>query len=478
MEVLQRTANRGSISTGSYEIDNSAAFGGANGIQFNPSSDGNQRTWTMSLWVKRSEIGVETTIFGAQNTAMVFMDPDWFRFHLYTGSTTYYYDTDNSGTVFRDTSAWYHFVFQCDTTQAVAANRTKLYINGALYTGARGGADTSANIPQNTEFRLNNNAVNFQVGYFYAGNEQLDGYLAEVNFTDGVANDADAFGEYDDNSGIWKPKAYAGSYGTNGFYLEFKESAASATGIGKDTSGNGHNFSTGGAYPAQATDTPTNNFCTFNALIPGAGIISEGATKFTNSTGNGWKSAVASMGAGTSGKWYAEFKFSTTASDNVLGQCPIDDPDLNRGEAGFAYYGSDTSLDESTGVYSNDGNRYIGGGAASYGVSYGTSDIMAIAIDMDNGKFYVAKNNTWMNSGNPTSGATGTGALDVRGATKPQSLGSSQYTANASMLCNFGGYTTISISSAASDENGYGTFEYAPPSGYYALCTKNLAEYG
>jgi len=479
MEVLQRTANRGSVSTG-YDIDNSAAFGGANGIQFNPSSDGNQRTWTMSLWVKRSEIGVETTIFGAQNTAMVFMDPDWFRFHLYTGSTTYYYDTDNSGTVFRDTSAWYHFVFQCDTTQAVAANRTKLYINGALYTGARGGADTSANIPQNTEFRLNNNAVNFQVGYFYAGNEQLDGYLAEVNFTDGVANDADAFGEYDDNSGIWKPKAYAGSYGTNGFYLEFKESAASATGIGKDTSGNGHNFSTGGAYPAQATDTPTNNFCTINAVVGTDSTISEGATKFTNHGVNGWETFVATMGAGTSGKWYAEFQVVDHGyGDNFIGISPIDDPDLNRGfGTSFAYLGSDTSLDESVGYYAAGGNRYIGGGTASYGNSYTTTDIMSVAVDMDNGKLYFAKNGTWQNSGDPTSGSTGTGALDVRGATKPQTISGSVYYANHAMKANYGGFTTISISSPQSDGNGRGVFEFAPPSGYYALCTKNLAEFG
>mgnify|MGYP000397671506 CR=1 FL=1 len=106
------------------------------------------------------------------------------------------------------------------------------------------------------------------------------------------------------------------------------------------------------------------------------------------------------------------------------------------------------------------------------------ANIIMIAMDLDNHKLYFGKNGTWNNSADPTSGATGTGALNVRGATKPQSLGSSQYSANASMLCNFGGYTTISISSAASDADGYGTFEYAPPSGYYALCTKNLEEFG
>ncbi len=488
MEVLQRTANRGSVSTGGYEIDNSAAFGGANGIQFNPSSDGNQRTWTMSLWVKRSEIGVETTIFGAQNTAMVFMDPDWFRFHLYTGSTTYYYDTDNSGTVFRDTSAWYHFVFQCDTTQAVAANRTKLYINGALYTGARGGADTSANIPQNTEFRLNNNAVNFQVGYFYAGNEQLDGYLAEVNFTDGVANDADAFGEYDDDSGIWKPKAYTGSYGTNGFYLEFKESAASATGIGKDTSGNGHNFSTGGAYPAQATDTPTNNFCTFNAIqnYDGKHTYTNGATVFGLNTDSGSGNTALGTIAVTKGKWYAEFKptgtTSTSYPHNVfLGVGVMDQVQLL--STGFLG-GKSNSTAQGMGYYNSNGYGYRNGGGFAWGNTYTANDIIGVALDYRSdgtAHMYVAKNGTWQNSSDPANN-TNPMSMNYGSAFADGvflALGASIYINDGVTIeCNFGGYTHSSISSAASDANGYGTFEYAPPSGYYALCTKNLAEYG
>ena len=339
---------------------------------------------------------------------------------------------------------------------------------------------------QETSFSTTNNpsqnddlGLNFEkqvIGYNSIDNgSPFAGYMCEICYQDGTASAHTEFGEFDSDTGIWKPIDVASKpSGTNKFYLDFEDSSN----LGNDVSG-GTDFTENNIAAAdQATDTCTNNFCTFNTLIPGAGTFSEGATKFWNGSGNGWKAAVASMGAGTSGKWYAEFNFPTTAANNMLGQCPIDDPDLNRGEASFPYYGSDTSLDESTGVYSNDGDRYIGGGAADYGTAYGTSDIMSIAIDMDNGKFYVAKNGTYFNSGDPTSGATGTGALDVRGATKAQSIGPAQYTSNAYMLCNYGGYTTISISSAASDANGYGTFEYAPPSGYYALCTKNLAEFG
>ena len=475
METLQRTANRGSISTGPYQITNSCKFERDNSeaiLTLNQAA-GNQKTWTFSAWIKRSRLSFDwDNIFGAGTAIIILNAEDDVIVELYNG-TTYKLITNRR---FRDTAAWYHLVVMLDTTQGTAGNRVKIYINGVQETSL----STATYPPQDATFPLGGQGSStnwLQLGRFYSGARHFSGYMAEVHYLNGTAKQASDFGEYDDDSGIWIPKQYTGGgYGTQGFYYKFDDSSN----MGKDSSGEGHDANNLANITAanQATDTPTNNFCTFNALIPGAGTISEGATKFWNGVGNGWKAAVASMGAGTSGKWYAEFNFPTTAANNVLGQCPIDDPDLNRGEAGFAYYGSDTSLDESTGVYSNDGDRYVGGGAADYGTAYGTSDIMSIAIDMDNGKFYVAKNGTYFNSGDPTSGATGTGALDVRGATKAQSIGPAQYTTEAYMLCNYGGFTTISISSAASDENGYGTFEYAPPSGYYALCTKNLAQYG
>ena len=452
METLQRTANRGSISTGGYEIENSAAFGGANGIQFNPSSDGNRRTWTVSLWLKRSEISTETTIFGAQNTAMVLMDPDWFRFTLYTGSTTYYFDTENGGPVYRDTSAWYNFVFQCDTTQGTAADRAKLWVNGEAVTNTHSNV-----IPQNTEFQLNNNTVNFNVGYFYAGAEQLDGYLADVHFTDGVANDPTEFGEFNEDTGIWKPKAYTGSYGTNGFYLEFKESAASATGIGKDTSGNGHNFSTGGTYPSQATDTPTNNFATQNVIwgtdrMP---LMSEGATEIGNNV-NAYRYSPATMGV-ANGKWYWEIKPTVNGNTLVSG-------------AGIASNQETLFFYQETGnfVYHYDGNKYVNGGSSSYGAAWATNDIIGFAYDADNWTLTCYVNNS--SQGNLLAGQTDlSGELFIPYV---YSFGTHTY------QTNFGGYTTMSNTHTNTDANGYGSFVYAPPTGYYALCTKNLEEFG
>ena len=468
METLQRAANRGSVPTG-YDIDNSAVFSGANGIQFNPSSDGNRRTWTVSLWLKRSELSTETTIFGSQNTVMVLMDPDWFRFSLYTGSATYYFDTENSGPVYRDTSAWYNFVFQCDTTQGTAADRAKLWVNGESVTNTN-----SNTIPQNAEFDLNDNTKNIQVGYFYAGNEQLDGYLSEIHFTDGVANDPTEFGEYDNDSGIWKPKAYAGSYGTNGFYLEFKESAASATGIGKDTSGNGHNFSTGGTYPSQATDTPTNNFCTFNPLMTqnNPPTISEGAMKSTGGGGT-WNQTWGNIGV-KNGKWYYEFKVANASSTGYFGASTTPAEGSSTTANTLMYntsfmVGSAASIDY---YYWQNGSQ-VSNESTGWG-SLSTNDVIGIALDLDSATktFTVYKNGTAL---------SGTLSQPVDLPTNMQDEFIFplyvQYE-NKQDEANFGGYTISSISSAATDANGYGTFEYAPPSGYYALCTKNLAEYG
>jgi len=483
MEVLQRTANRGSISTGGYEIGNSLKLERANSEQVRATGttdSGNRKTWTFSTWIKRTEISYNggfgiNALFYAASTGIQINSNDKISIRMYNGSS---YTGDLLTTqVFRDTSAWYHIVWTLDTTEATASNRIKLWINGQQVTDF----DTETYPSLNDEFQIGEAgaASPIRIGNGYWGTSPFSAYIAETHYLNGTAKQASDFGEYDADSGIWIPKEYTdGGYGDIGFYYKFDN----ASSLGEDSSGEGHdaNGLVNVTSADQATDTPTNNFCTINPLINYYGSVSEGATKFLHTSGgDGWESFVATMGAGTSGKWYAEFKFVASGSvDNFIGICPIDDPDLNRGADHFPYYGADTSLDESVGYYAANGQRYIGGGGSAYGNTWAVTNIMSIAVDMDNGKLYFAKDGVWQNSGDPTSGATGTGALDVRGATKPQSLGAANYTAGQDILANYGGYTTISISSAASDANGYGTFEYAPPTGYYALCSKNLAEYG
>ena len=468
METLQRTANRGSVSTG-YDIDNSCKFEADNTekIQSAESDAGNRRTWTFSIWCKRTELGSGNFALWSIGDSFIGFEADKLMVSLqYSGSSDFRFKTNR---LFRDTSAFYHIVVAVDTTQGTDTNRLKIYVNGVQETSF---SSTGAGYPSqnfDTGFVIGSN-TDHPIGNSAGGDAGFCGYLSEILFIDTLQKAPTDFGEFDDDSGTWIPKKYSGAFPGRSFWYEFKNSGS----MGTDSSGNSHTGLLNNITASdQATDTPTNNFATFNPLYLTVGTYPEGATKYTTNAYGGWKSVYPTMGA-ESGKWYAEFKHVDSAGSKFIGVVPFSLPGLPRGEAGYSYYGSTS---DSIG-YFNDGNRYINGGAASYGASWNNSDIMSIALDMDNGKVYFAKNGTWQNSGDPTSGATGTGAIDLIEPTQAHAFGPSLYDGNTSMLCNYGGYTTISISSAASDANGYGSFEYAPPSSYYALCTKNLAEYG
>jgi len=270
MAFLTEAANRGSISTG-YDIDYSLKLEPDNSESLTytgtQSSAGNAKTWTWSGWIKRTELDAHTYLFSAGYTGFQFMGTEnWLRLELYNGSTTYYLDLDM---VFRDTSAWYHIVGQVDTTQATAADRVKIWINGVLQTEFRASTNYT-NISQNAEFQIGKTGSSanwLKVGDWYAGGRYLAAYIAEWHYTDGVANDADAFGEFDDDTNIWKPIEYKGSYGTNGYYLDFSDSAN----LGDDANGS-FSFTEGNITAAdQATDTPTNNFATLNVLHKNSG---------------------------------------------------------------------------------------------------------------------------------------------------------------------------------------------------------------
>ena len=258
MAFTDRLHNRGSISTG-YDIDNSLKFEPDNSeyIYRTPSSAGNRKTWTLSFWIKRTELadGSNTMrVFeawtGSTGTSALFTATDNFILDLSNGSN---YFTSNAR--FRDTAAWYHFVIRVDTTQGTASERARVYVNGSELAGS-----WNSNIGQNTDLTWNLDvAHNF--ARFHNGDSYVSAYYAEIINVDGTSLAPTAFGEFDEDSGIWKPKAANPTYGTNGFKLEFKSSGS----LGADTSGNGHTWSLNAIAAAdQSTDTPTNNFCTYN----------------------------------------------------------------------------------------------------------------------------------------------------------------------------------------------------------------------
>jgi hypothetical protein len=474
MEALQRLHNRGSISTG-YDIDNSVKLEADNTEYFSrtPSSATNRQTFTFSTWIKRTELGQNARVIdvhsnGQNFTTFGFDTSDRIVLYAIDGGVDY---GGHYTKRFRDTSAWYHIVWKSDITNSTAANRWQIYVNGVEVTGK----DTDYGTPPTNFYTLIDTATAHKIGYNTDGSNGSSQYMAETHFVDGTALAPTAFGEYDDDSGIWKPIQVSGvTYGTNGFYLDY----ADASDLGDDESGNGNDWTENNITAAdQATDTPTNNFCTYNAIMYmfGNTYVTEGATKTAKSYQN-WITPMPTMGV-SKGKWYAEFEFVNTGIDSMVGVVPM-------GEAGYegsgvtnsnAYLGQSTN---SIGYYGQQGNKYTNGSGSSYGNSYAAGDKMAVALDMDNGKVYFAKNGTWQNSGDPTSGSTGTGAIDLIQPSETHGIASSIWANNGACLANYGGFTTISISSAASDADGYGTFEYAPPSGYYALCTKNLEEYG
>ena len=482
METLQRLHNRGSISTG-YDIDNSCKFEEDNleALYAQPTADGNQRTWTVSMWFKRTELGVSgvyntliTALVGAETGSLYITPTDEIIADVGLGGTR---NRQQTAMKFRDTSAWYHIVWRVDTTQGTAADRHRLYVNGVLQEWT-----TIDGYPaQNFQSNWNNNYPIYIGNYSTYNNYGFNGYIAEVHHTDGVSNAPTEFGEFDDDSGIWKPKAYTGSYGAQGFYLPFDDSSN----LGTNAKGNDVNFTLQNITSAdQATDTPTNNFALISQAMQTAtqvtySVISEGGTKVRCTGADTWVTTVSSIGV-TTGKWYAEFKITGARNNNMFGIASMEQLDVGHSHLGQS--GGNWGI----GFYQPNGNLYKQQNSgysltSGWGSSPSQNQTVGIAVDMDNHNLYIAINNTWQNSGDPTSGATGTGAISfddtetVAIANTGYSLGSGNDTI---VEGNFGGFSATSTGFTNTDADGYGTFAYAPPSGYYALCTKNLEEYG
>jgi hypothetical protein len=435
---------------GGYTISRSLRFNSADSAYLSrtPASAGNRKTWTWAGWVKRSELGRVQNIFRVVGTLS---DTTVFQIRFMSndaiGVVNYSYFPLISTPLYRDTSAWYHIVVVLDTTQATASNRLRFYINGTEIT--TWATDNRASLTQNSDQGVNQASVAHQIGG-QGTSEYFSGYLADIHFIDGQALDPTSFGEFSATTGVWMPKAFTGSYGTNGFKLDFADnSAATAAALGKDTSGNGNNFTptnlsvTAGAGNDSLIDVPVNgsqtdtgvggevrgNYCTLNPLSGSSSHpLANGNLEKVSTSGSGNRYGTIGI---TSGKFYWESAFTTVTGF--------------RESVGISSNGRDANDIAGLKIYEDAGTKYDGSSSTSYGASWAANDVLGIAFDADNGTLAFYKNG--VSQGTAFTGLTGLTWFPV--------------------LRDDGGCTSwINF--------GQRPFAYTAPSGFKALCTANL----
>ena len=480
------SGNVASAIGGGYEVANSCRFNDGDSPYMRKTFSGSatsSRKMTISVWCKLGALGANRRIFTADTDdstnnrdSLFFTSTD--QLHLFINNADG--GTLKTTRVFRDPSAWYHIVIAIDTTQSTNTDRIKYYVNGVQETSFDSGGDGIVYPSQNYDVlgygqnRENTIGADSTNG---GDNDQFDGYLSEFVFIDGLALAPTSFGEFDEDSPtIWKPIDVSGlTFGDNGFYLDFEDSGD----LGDDESGNTNDFTeTNLAATDQSTDTPTNNFAVLNPLFKQDGTFSEGNLEYVVASTD-FDSGLSTFGA-SNGKWYFETKTTAQSSGttrNAFGICDARDGNLfAEGE-----FGQDPSgrLGDSTGYAGNGSGNVLKNGSdqgSGFNTTYETNDILSCAVDLDNGAVYYRKNDgSWLNSGDPESGASKTGAVTITTG-ETYLFGNTSY-GGASFQINFGS-PPYAISSGNADGNGYGNFEYAVPSGYYALNTKNLAEFG
>jgi hypothetical protein len=395
-----------------------------------PAVAGNRKTATLSVWVKRGGLGslMDFLGVGAGNTEAL-------RFTAGNNLLVRFGNLDSTtNALFRDPSAWGHLLVARDTTQATSTDRLKVWWNNVALTFS------SYSVPaQNSDTDLCN-AVLHDIG---RGGGYFDGHLANFYLIDGQALTPSSFGQTDATTGVWVPKAYSGTYGTNGFFLEFKD-AASTTTIGYDTSGNSNNFTTSGISVTagttfdQMTDTPTLNYCTFSSIdqVGGTNTLTAGLDITTSA---GAISAALGTIYVSTGKWYWEFTANGVAGITQVGvaKAPVGTISTNGpGQSANAY------------VYLSNGTKGNNNSFPAYGATYTTNDVIGVGLDMDAGTLTFYKNNA--SQGQAYSGLTGDFAAIV---------GDTGAAATISGSINF----------------GQRAFSYTPPSGFKALNTANLS---
>jgi hypothetical protein len=437
----------------------------------------NNKKWTMSVWFKAANIGgndmaILSTGVDTSNRGIIYLRAQGdFQYYEASGGSTVLWLETNEGR-FRDCNGWYHIVVSSDTTQATSSNRVKIYVNGSQITS---GWLNETYPSLNYDSFVNKSSARHDIsGRNNHSNSDMywDGSMAHYHFVDGTAYDASTFGETDATTGIWKPKtAPSVTYGTNGFFLKFANSGS----MGTDSSGNGNNFTVNGTL-TQTQDTPSNVFCCLNPLKKHSGQT----LSYLNlrNVGAGSANIVGSTFAPSQGKWYFEFKL-VSANAYAVFLYP-----QNLYQVGDDLFGSNYT----TAIYATDPSLYRNGSnAGNLGGGVANNDIIQVAMDLDSNNIYFGKNGNW-NDGlgggfdqSDFSNATGhtltrNSSFDEIGIATLNGGSGSSYTLD----WNFGNgyFGTTAVSSSNADGAGLGLFEYAPPTGYYSLCTKNINTYG
>ena len=440
-------------------------------------TNGNQDKWTFSGWVKRSKLGAAQCIFATSNGSTTSFDAKFDssdRIDVYNYLSGGYGARLVTNRVFRDTNSWYHIVIVYDSGNSTEAQRLRIYVNGTEESSF-----STTNYPSlNENSDLNVSGSTLDIGRQQNGSQFFDGLMSHLHLSDGYAYAPTVFGSTDSTTGEWKINTGPSvTYGNNGFFI--LKDGNSVT----DQSGNSNNFTVSGGTLTKTEDCPSNNFATWNAslamnstmVLTNGATTGKTATNYAAGASNTWWSSLGM----SSGKYYCEIKMSAATANQgeVLGVgydlskhqqgSTVNAYHLGYISEGWAYFGAEGK------VKSNNSDVLTGL------ATWTTNDIIGIAIDMDNNKLYFSKNGTFVNSGDPTSGSTGTGAVSLT-ANKTYFFGCSDASMSNTntFQANFGNgyFGTTAVSSAGTNASNLGIFEYNVPTGYTALCTKGLNE--
>ena len=435
---------------------------------------GNRQIWTFSAWVKRGTITTTDGQYlfsssdGSNNYNYLQINPsDQLRYLDYTSGNN---SNKITTQLFRDCAAYYHIVCAVDTTDGVAEDRVKLYVNGERITAF--GTNVNHGASDDTEMNVNTYTMSIGSDQTSSGGQYWVGLMSNVAFVDGTALAPTEFGETDSTSGIWKFKAPGGgiTWGTNGFWLKGENSAA----LGTDSSGQTNTLTTSGS-PTQSIDTPSNVYCALNTAVRHQGTISHANTRYDNG-GSSWYGVPSTFGF-EKGKWFYEYKCTTITSWSQVGLMS------SKPAGGYNDIYSTYVGDNSGGVALNSGNGdiYQNGSSGTTWFSGGLSagDIIGVAIDADNSKIYFSKDGVWGNSSDPVAGTNGQ-TLDSNFTDyKPYlpCFSVNNFVIDVNFGTGYFGSTAVSSAGTSSTDDD-SVWEFDCPTGYYGINTKNINTYG